>query len=51
MNYYEHFLKLEVFKLEEAQKVVRSIGNAKVILNSFVKKGLIKRVRRLCVVP
>jgi len=46
MKYYEDFLKLEVFSLEEAQKVVGSIGNAKVLLNSYVKKGLVKRVRR-----
>jgi len=52
MKYYEDFLKLEVFSLEEAQKVVGSIGNAKVLLNSYVKKGLVKRVRRnlYCVV-
>jgi len=46
MKYYEEFLKLEVFNLEDAQKVVGSIENAKVLLNSYVKKGLIKRVRR-----
>jgi predicted transcriptional regulator of viral defense system len=46
MKYYEDFLKLEVFNLDDAQKVVGSIENAKVILNSYVKKGLIKRVRR-----
>jgi hypothetical protein len=42
MKYYEDFLKLEVFNLKEAQKVVGSIENAKAILNSYVKKGLIK---------
>lgn len=46
MKYYEDFLKLEVFNFEEAQKVVGSTGNAKVLLNSYVKKGLVKRVRR-----
>lgn len=46
MKYYEDFLKLEVFNLEDAQKVVGSTENAKVILNSYVKKGLIKHVRR-----
>lgn len=46
MKYYEDFLKLEVFNLEDAKKVVGSIGNTKVILNSYLKKGLIKRVRR-----
>lgn len=46
MKYYEDFLKLEVFNLEDAEKVVGSIENAKVILNSYVKKGFIKRVRR-----
>jgi predicted transcriptional regulator of viral defense system len=46
MKYYEDFLKLEVFNLEDAQKVVGSVENTKVILNSYVKKGLIKHVRR-----
>jgi len=46
MKYYEDFLKLEVFNLEDAQKVVGSVENTKVILNSYVKKGLVKRVRR-----
>lgn len=46
MKYYENFLKLEVFNFEEAQKVVGSKENAKVLLNSYVKKGLVKRVRR-----
>jgi len=46
VKYYEDFLKLEVFNLEDAQKIVGSIENAKVLLNSYVKKGLVKRVRR-----
>jgi len=46
MKYYEDFLKLEVFNLEDAEKVVGSTENAKVLLNSYVKKGLVKRVRR-----
>lgn len=46
MKYYEDFLKLEVFNLEDAKKVVGNVKNAKVILNSYVKKGLVKRVRR-----
>lgn len=46
MKYYEDFLKLEVFNFGEAQKIVGSAGNAKVLLNSYVKKGLVKRVRR-----
>jgi len=46
MKYYEEFLKLEVFNFEEAQNIVGSKENAKVILNLYVKKGLIKRVRR-----
>ena len=52
MKYYEDFLKLEVFNLEDAQKIVGSTENAKVLLNSYVKKGLVKRVRRnlYCVV-
>lgn len=39
-------MKLEVFNLGDAQKVVGSIENAKVILNSYVKKGLVRRARR-----
>ena len=46
MKYYEDFLKLEVFHLEDAQKVVGSVENAKVLLNKYTKKGLVKRVRR-----
>lgn len=46
MKYYENFLKLEVFNLEDAKKVVGNIDNAKVILNSYIKKGIVKRVRR-----
>jgi predicted transcriptional regulator of viral defense system len=46
MKYYEDFLKLEVFNLEDARKVVGSKENAKVLLNSYIKKGLVKRVRR-----
>ncbi|NLK72500.1 MAG: hypothetical protein GX285_05740 [Clostridiales bacterium] len=46
MKYYEDFLKMEVFNLKDAQKVVGSIENAKVLLNSYVKNGLVKRVRR-----
>lgn len=52
MKYYEDFLRLEVFNLKEAQKIVGSKKNAKVLLNSYIKKGLVKRVRRnlYCVV-
>lgn len=46
MKYYEKFLKLGVFNFEEAQEVVGSANNAKVLLNSYIKKGLVKRVRR-----
>lgn len=46
MKYYEDFLKLEAFNLEDAQKVVGSAENAKVLLNKYIKKGLVKRVRR-----
>lgn len=46
VKYYEDFLKLEVFNLEDAQKVVGSAENAKVLLNKYIKKGLVKRVRR-----
>lgn len=46
MKYYENFLKLGVFNLEEAQEVVGSANNAKVLLNAYTKKGLVKRVRR-----
>lgn len=46
MKYYEDFLKLEVFNFKDAQEVVGSIENAKVLLNAYVKKGLVKRVRR-----
>jgi len=46
MKYYEDFLKLEVFTLQEAREVVGSAENAKVLLNAYVKKGLVKRVRR-----
>ena len=45
MKYYEDFLKLEVFNFKDAQKVVGNIENAKVLLNAYVKKGLVKRVR------
>ncbi len=46
VKYYEDFLKLEVFNLSEAKKVVGSAENAKVLLNNYIKKGLVKRVRR-----
>lgn len=46
MKYYEDFLDLEVFDLEEAAQVVGNKNNAKVLLNSYLKKGLVKRVRR-----
>lgn len=46
VKYYEDFLKLEVFTLEDAQHVVGSAQNAKVLLNTYLKKGLVKRVRR-----
>jgi len=52
MKYYKDFLKLEVFTFKEAQQVVGSVENTKAILNSYVKKGLLKKVRRglYCVV-
>ncbi|HZJ76743.1 MAG TPA: hypothetical protein VFC70_03435 [Oscillospiraceae bacterium] len=46
MMYYEDLLKLEVFNLADAGKVIGSLENAKAILNSYVKKGIVKRVRR-----
>ncbi len=46
MKYYEDFIKLEVFNLGDARKVVGSTENAKVLLNNYIKKGLVKRVRR-----
>lgn len=46
MKYYEEFLKLEVFDLAEAQIVVGELNSTKVLLNSYVKKGILKRVRR-----
>jgi len=46
MKYYEALLKLEVFNLKDAQEVVGNAENAKVLLNAYVKKGLVKRVRR-----
>jgi predicted transcriptional regulator of viral defense system len=46
MMYYAEFLRLEVFNLADAERVVGSTENAKVILNSYVNKGIIKRVRR-----
>ena len=44
VKYYEDFIKLEVFNLEDARKVVGSVENAKVLLNKYTKKGLVKRV-------
>lgn len=44
--YYEGLLKLEAFNLADAKKVIGSTGNAKAILNSYVNKGIIKRVRQ-----
>lgn len=46
VKYYEDFIKLEVFNFEDARKVVGSTENAKVLLNNYIKKGLVKRVRR-----
>ncbi len=46
MMYYADLLKLEVFNLADAEKIVGSLENAKAILNSYAKKGIIKRVRR-----
>lgn len=45
MMYYADLLKLEVFNLSDAEKIVGSLENAKAILNSYAKKGIIKRVR------
>ncbi|MEL7568869.1 MAG: hypothetical protein AAGU27_28940 [Dehalobacterium sp.] len=46
MKYYEGLLKLEVFNFSEACKIIGKVGNTKVILDSYLEKGLIKRVRR-----
>ncbi len=46
VKYYENFIKLEVFNLEDAKRVVGSLENAKVLLNKYLKKGLVRRVRR-----
>lgn len=46
MMYYAELLKLEVFNLADAEKVIGNLKNAKAILNSYTKKGIIKRVRR-----
>ena len=46
VKYYEGLLKLEVFDFAEACKVIGKVGNAKVILDSYLGKGMIKRVRR-----
>lgn len=35
-----------MFNLDDAKRVVGNLGNAKVILNSYVKRGIIKRIRR-----
>jgi predicted transcriptional regulator of viral defense system len=46
MKYYEAFLKLEVFNLSDAQEVVGKLNSTKVLLNTYLKKGFLKRVRR-----
>lgn len=46
VKYYEELLRLEVFNFAEACKVVGKVTNAKMILDSYLEKGLIKRVRR-----
>ena len=40
MKYYEDFLKLEVFTLQEAREVVGSAENAKVLLLGRNQKSL-----------
>ena len=46
MKYYEDFLKLEVFNFKDARDVVGNAENTKALLNAYVEKGLIKRIRR-----
>jgi predicted transcriptional regulator of viral defense system len=46
MKYYEEFSDLEVFNLEEASEIVGNKNNAKVLLNSYLKKGFVERIRR-----
>ena len=46
MKYYEDFLKLEVFNFKDASDVVGRAENTKVLLNAYVEKGFIKRIRR-----
>jgi predicted transcriptional regulator of viral defense system len=46
MKYYEELSDLEVFDLEEAAQIVGNKNSTKVLLNSYLKKGLVKRVRR-----
>ncbi len=46
VKYYEGMLRLEVFNFAEASKLIGKVGNTKMILDSYLEKGLIKRVRR-----
>jgi predicted transcriptional regulator of viral defense system len=46
VKYYEGLLQLEVFNFSDACKVIGKVGNTKVILDSYLEKGLIRRVRR-----
>lgn len=46
VKHYEELLRLEVFNFAEACKVIGRVGNTKVILDAYLEKGLIKRVRR-----
>lgn len=46
MKYYEQFLKLEVFNLEKAVQIVGSVDAAKRLLERYVQKGFVKKVKR-----
>jgi predicted transcriptional regulator of viral defense system len=46
MKYYEQLLRMEVFNLAEVEQLTGSIASAKNLLDRYVKKGFVKKVRR-----
>lgn len=46
MKYYEQLLKLEVFSFNKVEQIVGTADAAKRLLDRYVKKGLLKKIKR-----
>lgn len=46
MKYYEELLKKEVFKLKDVEQLTGTINSAKQLMDRYVEKGFVKKVKR-----